>query len=86
MKPLFDDTHPRIEQMLIEGYRRMTTAQKLERIWEMNRFVYHIALAEVKSRYPDRTEREWRLRVASRYLPADLMRKAFNWDPDTEGY
>jgi hypothetical protein len=40
-----------------------------------------LARADVGRRHPDADEREVRLRVASRYLDPDLIRKAFDWDP-----
>ena len=36
--------------------------------------------------HPEASEREIKLRVASRRIPAELMRRAFGWDPDKEGY
>ncbi|MBC8135344.1 MAG: hypothetical protein H8F28_05575 [Fibrella sp.] len=43
MKPLFDDTHPKIEAMYIAGIRAMTFTQKLRRVREMNRFGYQFS-------------------------------------------
>ena len=86
MKTLSPDTHPDIERLLIEGYRKMTPAEKFRRVIEMNRFAYHLMLAEVRARYPSANQQEWDLRVASRSLPADLMLRAFGWDVDEKGY
>jgi hypothetical protein len=86
MKTQSSDTHPEIEKRLIEGYRRMTAREKLHQIGSMGRFAYTLALADVRKRHPDAEEQECRLRVASRWLDAGLMRKAFGWDPDVEGY
>lgn len=85
MKPP-SDTHPEIEKMLIEAARRMSAAEKFRRIEELNRSLDLLAWADVRRRYPDADEWECRLRVASRRLPADLMRKAFGWDPGEKGY
>lgn len=85
-KPLFEDTPLHIKRVLIEGYRRMTPAQKRNGICELNRTLEQLAEADIRRRYPDATDREVRLRVASRRIPADLMRKAFGWNPDVEGY
>jgi uncharacterized protein YfbU (UPF0304 family) len=86
MKTQSPDTHPEIERILIEAYRRMTPAEKLRKVRQLNEFGYRLALAEVRRRHPDASERECQLRVASRYLPAELMRKAFHWDPERQGY
>ena len=85
-KPQSPDTHPEIERILIEAYRRMTPAEKIRKMRQLNEFGYGLTLAEVKRQHPTASERECQLRVASRYLPSELMRKAFGWDPYTEGY
>lgn len=83
---LLNDTHPKIEEMLIERYRTMSDTEKWQRMTELCQFAEMMALADVRERYPDATERECFLRVASRRLSADLMRKVYNWDPDEKGY
>jgi hypothetical protein len=86
MKPLSRDTHPEAEKVLIEGYRRMTPGQKLAKVRALNQMAQRLQLADLRERYPRADENELRLRLASRWLPAELMRKAFSWDPDQEGY
>ena len=80
------DTDPAIEAMLVEGYRRMTPAQKLERVRALTRAVQELALADVRRRHPDADEREQALRVASRWIEPELMVRAFGWDVRTKGY
>lgn len=86
MKPQSPDTHPDIERVQIEGYRRMSAAEKLRKIAELNQFLDMLALADVRRRHPEAGEWECRLRVASRRIPADLMKKAFGWDVAEKGY
>jgi hypothetical protein len=86
MRTQSPDTHPEVERILVEAYRRMTPAERFRKVGEMNRTMELLALADVRRRYPNADDRECRLRVASRRIPADLMRKAFGWDPDVEGY
>lgn len=81
-----NDTHPEIEKILIEGYRKMSPAQKFRCVCEMNLFARRLALADIRRRYPEADERERQLRLASRFLDADLMKKAFGWDPEEKGY
>lgn len=73
-----NDTHPAIEALLIQGYRRMSPSQKLERVWALtrgfvksNRASYHskmdITQARPKVSEPLRDSistpiRGWRLR------------------------
>jgi hypothetical protein len=80
-----DDTDPRIRAMLIEGYRRMHGWQRLERMGALNRMAKELALADIRHRHPDDTPRQRRMRLASRWLDADTMRRVFSWDPDLEG-
>jgi hypothetical protein len=80
------DTHPEIEKILIEGYRRMPAWKKLEQVWKANEFARQLVLMDIRRRYPDADEREVRMRMASRWIPRDLMIKAFGWDPEEKGY
>jgi hypothetical protein len=81
-----NDTDPRIEAMLIEGYRRMSPSQKLERVCALTRAVQELALLDIRRRHPDADEREQRLRLASRWVEPDLMVRAFGWDVRKVGY
>jgi hypothetical protein len=81
-----NDTHPAIEAFLVEGYRRMSPSEKLARVASLSRAVRELALADVRRAHPQAGSRELALRVASRCLDAETMRRAFGWDPDVEGY
>ena len=86
MKTQSPDTHPEIERILIEGYRRMTPARKFRYMQEMYEFAEQMGRADIKRRHPDASEREIRLRSASRRISPELMKKAFGWDVKKEGY
>lgn len=81
-----NDTHPSIEAILIEGYRKMSPTQKLERVGALTRAVQELALLDVRRRHPNADLREQALRVASRWLDGDLMVRAFGWDVREMGY
>ena len=81
-----DDTSPEARQVLIEGYRRMNSAQKLRRVVELTHAVQQLAITRIRAEHPEAGEREVMLRLASLWLPAELMREAFGWDPAIEGY
>jgi len=81
-----NDTHPKIEAFLIEGYRKMSPSQKLERVRALTRAVQELALLDVRRRHPDADEREQALRVASRWIEPELMVRAFGWDVREVGY
>lgn len=81
-----DDTDPEVRRLMIEAYRRMTPAEKLQRVIDLNRTVETMALARIRKWYgPDLSEREERLRLASLYLPRATMIEVFGWDPDVRG-
>ena len=81
-----DDTSPEVRAMMIEAYRKMTPAEKLQRVIDLNRAVEAMALARIRNWYgPDLSEREERLRLASLYLPRQTMIEVFDWDPDLHG-
>ena len=81
-----NDTSPDIEAMLIEAYRRMSVAEKIECVAQMNRALWELGLMDVRRRHPEADEREQVLRVASRWIEPDLMLAAFGWDVREKGY
>lgn len=66
-------------------WRRATPEQKLERMFGMARLVNELARSELRLRFPQATERELTLRLASRVYDRDTMMRAFGWDPDIQG-
>lgn len=81
-----DDTAPEVQAMQIEACRRMTPAEKLARVMDLNRAVESLALARIRKQYgPHLSEREERLRLASLYLSRETMIEVFGWDPDVHG-
>jgi hypothetical protein len=86
MEPLSSDTSPEAERVLIEGYRKMPGWQKLQRVQALNQLAQQLALLDIRRRHSQASERELQLRLASRWLEPELMRQAFGWDPEVEGY
>jgi hypothetical protein len=81
-----NDTHPQVDAILVEGYRRMSPAQKLERVRALTQAVQELAMLDVRRRHPNADAREQALRLASRWIDPDLMVRAFGWDPRVDGY
>ena len=86
MRSRVSDTPPAVERMLIEGYRQMSPAQKLERVAALNRALDQLARARIRAQYGDVSEREVRLRLGALRLDRRLMMDAFGWDPHVHGY
>ncbi len=83
---LLNDTDPKIEAILIAGYRAMSAAEKVERVRALTRAVQELALLDVRRRHPDEDEHVQALRLASRWLDPELMKRVFGWNVDEAGY
>ena len=81
-----DDTHPAVLPVLIAGYRKMSANEKIERMRALTFAVHELALADIRRRHPDADAHEQQLRLASRCIEPELMRRAFGWDVRTAGY
>jgi hypothetical protein len=86
MQRLSPDTSPEVERIMIEGRRKMPTWKKLEQVWELTQLGRQLAMNDIRRRYPLADDRERKLRLASHWLEPELMKKAFAWDPEKEGY
>ncbi|HYJ77986.1 MAG TPA: hypothetical protein VEW03_00085 [Longimicrobiaceae bacterium] len=84
--PVPSDTSAAAEQVLLDGYRRMSPAEKLERVFELNDALEQLARARIRAQYGEVAEREMRLRLASLRLGRETMVKVFGWDPDVHGW
>lgn len=81
-----EDTPADVRVMMIEGYRRMSPTEKLQRVLDLNRAAESFARARIRRQYgPDLTEREENLRLASLTLDRETMIRAFDWDPEEHG-
>lgn len=46
------DTPPEIEQMLIEGYRKMPAWKRLQQVVDLNKLVQQMAMDDIRRRHP----------------------------------
>ena len=81
-----NDTDPRADAIIIEGFRAMPPREKLRIVGALSRTVRELALVDVRNRFPDDSEREQLLRAASRWLEPQVMKQTFDWDVDKRGY
>jgi hypothetical protein len=72
-----DDTHPYIKALLVDGYSKMSPTEKLDQVRRLTLAVQELALADIRRRHPHSDEREQALRLASRWIDPDLMKRAF---------
>lgn len=71
------DTDAAIEARQIDGWRRMTDREKAALITGLTQASFAMALAGVRQRYPNASEREQFLRLALITLGVDLATKAY---------
>jgi hypothetical protein len=86
MKPLFPDTSPEAEAVLLEGYRKMPAWKKFQCVDDLNQALKSLQLADIKSKSPQASEHELKMRLASRWIEPELMKRAFGWDVEEKGY
>ena len=68
---------PEIEQMQVEGWRRMSPEQNAEIVKGLTQAAFRLTLAGIRHRYPQASPREQQLRLALITLGPDLATKAF---------
>lgn len=81
------DTSVEAGELLVGSYRRMSPAQKMARVLDLNATLEALAAARLRTRYgPDLAPRELALRLAALRLDRETMVRVFGWDPVIEGY
>lgn len=86
MKPLFSDTTPEAEAVLLAGYRDMPGWKKWQCVVDLNLALKSLQLADIKAKYPLADDYELKMRLASRWIEPELMKVAFGWDVEEKGY
>ena len=81
-----NDTHPAIAAMIIEGYRKMSPARKLEIVGDLHHMGRELVLSDIRRQYPEADEQEQKMRLATRMYGPEIMRRMFGWDAEKEGY
>jgi hypothetical protein len=84
MAALFSDTHPKMEALHIQLLRQAGPARKMEMLAQLNASARTLALAGLRSRYPQASENELRRRLADLLLGEDLARKVYGEIIDAE--
>ena len=76
------DTSREIEEIRFAALRKMTPAEKLERVGQLGALLRELAMADIRRRHADAGEEELRLRLASRWLDRETMIDAYGFDPE----
>ena len=77
MVPLFSDTRPEAEAVLIELLRQASPWRKLHMVGQLNQTVRTLALSGLRQRYPDAAPQELRRRLADLLLGPDLAARVY---------
>jgi hypothetical protein len=75
------DTPAEVERLILEGYRRMSPAERLERVCALNRSLDVLALAGIRARHPGLSEVDARMRLGVQRYGAELIKRAYGWPP-----
>ncbi len=82
---IVNDTSAEAEQVLIDGYRNMSPARKLQRVFDLSETLRQLSRQRIVERYgTSLSEREIKLKLAALYLDKETMVAAFGYDPDNE--
>lgn len=74
---LSPDTSAEAERLQVEIWRGMSSMEKLQLVAEITRAADELALAGIRQRHPDASERECFLRLALLRLGPDLFRATY---------
>jgi hypothetical protein len=80
------DTSREAEELQFEAYRRMSFAEKLAVIDDLNRTADGLARAGIRERHPNATDEEIRKRLAALWYGREFTVKWLGWDPNVEGW
>ena len=75
--PLFPDTRPEAEAVLIKLLRQAPPWRKLHMVGQLNQTVRTLALSGLRQRHPEATPQELRRRLADLLLGPDLAAQAY---------
>lgn len=76
------DTAPEIEEMQIDGWRRMSATDKASTVTSLTRAAIEMTKAGIRHRHPDETPEAQRRRLADILLGPELARRVFGATDD----
>jgi hypothetical protein len=77
MAVLSADTTADIEQRQIDAWRRLSSVERMRLVSDTTRAVMALALAGIRTRHPQASDRECFLRLAAIRLGADTTRRVY---------
>lgn len=77
MTALYSDTHPKMEALQIQLWRDASPTRKMNMLAQLNSSVRMLALAGLRSRFPNASEAELRYKMAVLLLGEELAQKVY---------
>jgi len=77
MTTLSSDTHPKMEALQIQLWRQASPMRKMQALAQLNASARMLALTGLRSRFPNASEAELRLKLAGLILGDELANKVY---------
>jgi len=77
MSAYYSDTHPNMEALQIRLLRKAPSWKKMKMMADLNESAQKLALAGLRSRHPEASEKELHRRLADLLLGEDLALKVY---------
>jgi predicted component of type VI protein secretion system len=77
MSALFSDTHPKMEALQIQLWRQASPTRKMQMVAQLNQSARLLALAGLRSQYPQANEAELHRRLAGLLLGEEIAYKVY---------
>jgi predicted component of type VI protein secretion system len=77
MSALFSDTHPKMEALQIQLWRQASPTRKMQMVAQLNQSARLLALAGLRSQYPQANEAELHRRLAGLLLGEEIASKVY---------
>ena len=68
--------------MFFDLIRKLSPEERMVRVFGMVDFLRRFVAAGIKRQYPNATDHEIKMRMASRMLDRETMIRAYGWDPE----
>lgn len=84
MSALFSDTHPKMEALQIQLWRQASPTRKMHMVAQLNQSARLLALAGLRSQFPQAGDAELLRRLAGLLLGEETARKVYGELPDAK--
>jgi hypothetical protein len=83
-KALFPDTHPKMEALQVELWRSASPTRKMQMLAQLNQSARILAMAGLRSQYPQSSETELCGRLAGLLLGEEIANKVYGALPNAK--